>query len=115
MPRWLIVTLAIAFILIAIAGGMATAYGLSSLAEELFAGAGRLTNLLVLMLVFVMIIASLLTIAERKWSAMIQDRIGPNRARIALPGIRDRSLGGLPHLVADSLKMLFKEDFVPAQ
>src|SRR5207302_7265158 len=42
------------------------------------------------------------------------DRIGPNRARIALPGIRDRSLAGVPHIIADSVKMLTKEAFRPA-
>ena len=40
----------------------------------------------------------------------MQDRIGPNRARIALPGLKNRSLAGLPYVAADSLKMLFKED-----
>jgi NADH-quinone oxidoreductase subunit H len=67
------------------------------------------------MLVFVMVIATVLTLAERKWSAMIQDRIGPNRARIGLPFLRHNSLGGLPHVAADALKMLFKEDFIPRQ
>ena len=43
----------------------------------------------------------------------MQDRIGPNRARIALPGLKNRSLAGLPHIVTDVLKMLTKEDFMP--
>jgi len=60
-----------------------------------------------------MIIATFLTLAERKWSAMIQDRIGPNRATINLPGLRNRPLGGVFHVATDALKMLFKEDFRP--
>src|SRR5689334_23134959 len=89
-------------------------YGLAYLAEShLFAGAGRLTNFLILMLVFVMVIATLLTLAERKWSAMMQDRVGPNRARINLPLLRNRALGGIPHIASDAVKMLFKENFVP--
>jgi NADH-quinone oxidoreductase subunit H len=74
---------------------------------------GWIVNLLVLILGFVMIIATVLTMAERKWSAMIQDRIGPNRARIGLPGLKNNSLGGLPHIISDSVKMLTKEDFRP--
>src|SRR5262244_1993469 len=109
MPRALVIVGAMVFILFAIAGLMAAVYALAALLPS----AGRLPQIVVLMLVFVMVTATLLTIAERKWSAMIQDRIGPNRARIGLPLLRDRSFGGVPHVAADALKMLFKEDFVP--
>src|SRR5712692_8444992 len=115
MKRALIVCAALGMIVVVIAGGVATAYLLARQAEELFPGGGRLSNILILMLVFVMGIATLLTMAERKWSAMIQDRIGPNRARLGLPGLRNYALAGLPHIAADVLKMFFKENFVPAR
>lgn len=57
---------------------------------------------------FVMVIATLLTWLERKYSALMQNRIGPNRANFG-----KYTLGGLFHIVADGLKMLIKEDFVP--
>ncbi len=63
-----------------------------------------------LILVFVMPVASLLTWAERRQSAMMQDRLGPNRANIGKV-----KLWGILHFVADALKMIFKEDFVPAR
>src|SRR5215813_11958105 len=64
---------------------------------------------LFLVLLLVMPLASLLTWAERRQSAMMQDRLGPNRANIG--PIR---LKGILHFVADALKMIFKEDFIPA-
>ena len=87
---------------------------LGQLTEYKFRGLGNIVNMLILMLVFVMVIATLLTLAERKWSALMQDRIGPNRARIDLPIIRNYSLAGAPHILTDVVKMLTKEDFQPA-
>ena len=57
--------------------------------------------------------------AERRVSALIQDRLGPNRTGfpISLFGAKhDWSpiLGGLGQPVADAVKFLLKEDFVPA-
>ncbi len=54
--------------------------------------------------------------AERKVSAMIQDRIGPNRVGIPLTlfgGKKDFSFFGLAQPVADAVKLLIKEDFTP--
>ncbi|NTX57651.1 complex I subunit 1 family protein [Myxococcus sp. CA039A] len=114
MKRVLTVLFATGFIVATLAGVSAAAYVVAGLAEKhLFPGASRLSNIIFLMLVFVMIIATLLTLAERKWSALMQDRVGPNRARIDLPGLRNRSLAGIPHILTDVLKMLTKEDFIP--
>jgi NADH-quinone oxidoreductase subunit H len=59
-------------------------------------------------LLFTMPLAGILTWMERRQSAMMQDRVGPNRANIG-----PFTLWGIPHFVADALKMIFKEDFVP--
>jgi NADH-quinone oxidoreductase subunit H len=69
-----------------------------------------LLKVIFIILGFVMPLASVLTWMERRQSAMLQDRIGPNRAHIG--NVR---AFGLMHFVADALKMLFKEDFVPAK
>ncbi len=57
---------------------------------------------------FVMQIVPLLIWAERKGSAYIQDRPGPNRAHIL--GIR---AGGHVHSLTDVVKLIMKEDIVP--
>ena len=61
-----------------------------------------------LCLFFVLNLGGLLTWVERKQSAVIQDRIGANRASIF--GIRAL---GLFHPLADVIKMLAKEDWTP--
>lgn len=58
-------------------------------------------------------IGTLLTLVERKQSAWMQRRVGPNRANLAIGGMNLR-LGGLLHLAADGIKMLLKEDIVPS-
>jgi NADH-quinone oxidoreductase subunit H len=59
---------------------------------------------------FVLNLGGLLSWVERKQSAVMQDRIGANRASIF--GVR---VFGLFHPLADALKMLTKEDFMPAR
>lgn len=60
-------------------------------------------------LVWFLTITLYLTWVERKESAVIQDRIGANRASIL--GIR---IIGLFQPFADAIKMIFKEDFTPS-
>ncbi len=70
-------------------------------------------------------LAGLHTWVERKQSAIMQDRIGANRAAILLPWawaapinwlvLRPLSVLGLFHPLADAVKMFFKEDFIPAK
>ncbi|MBI3324513.1 MAG: NADH-quinone oxidoreductase subunit H [Candidatus Omnitrophica bacterium] len=69
-------------------------------------------------------LAGIQTWVERKQSAVMQDRIGANRAYFTLPwgwaapiNWFLRKLGGLGllHPIADVIKLLTKEDFVPAQ
>ena len=104
---------------------LVTSWGLIAIVRlfaTLDSNAGRATGIgqsigaiLAFVLLLVMVTATLLTMADRKWSALMQDRVGPNRARLSiLPGpIGDMPLKGLPHILADVLKMLFKEDFIP--
>src|SRR5580658_8111724 len=55
---------------------------------------------------------AVLTWLDRRQSAMIQDRMGPNGAVIKIFGTEFR-LAGLLHTAADGIKFFFKEDFVP--
>jgi NADH-quinone oxidoreductase subunit H len=64
---------------------------------------------------FLMPLASILTWLERRQSAMMQDRLGPNRANIPLPFGLETRLWGITHFMADALKFLFKEDYVPGK
>ncbi|MEE9558113.1 MAG: NADH-quinone oxidoreductase subunit H [Candidatus Brocadiales bacterium] len=57
---------------------------------------------------FVLNVAAVMSWVERKQSAVMQDRIGANRADIL--GFR---MIGLFHILADTIKMLTKEDWIP--
>ncbi len=57
---------------------------------------------------FVFGLVVVMTWVERKGAAYMQDRRGPNRASIM--GV---TLFGMFHPLADALKFLFKEDFIP--
>lgn len=61
---------------------------------------------------FVMAVASLLTlVGDRKQSAKIQNRVGPNQARLFGTSFLQNT--GIPHFIADGLKMILKENTVP--
>ncbi len=72
-------------------------------------------KILFMILGFLMPLASILTWLERRQSAMMQDRLGPNRANIPLPFGLETRLWGITHFMADALKFLFKEDYVPGK
>jgi NADH-quinone oxidoreductase subunit H len=57
-------------------------------------------------------LAAILTWYDRRGSAMMQDRVGPNRAVIKVFG-KELRLAGLLHPAADGLKFFTKEDFMP--
>jgi NADH-quinone oxidoreductase subunit H len=67
-------------------------------------------------------LVSYTVMAERKISAAIQDRIGPNRTGVPLGGVNilglftmpKWSLWGLGQPLADALKFMLKEEFTPA-
>jgi len=67
-----------------------------------------LVKILFIFAVTVGFFAPVLTWVERKQSALMQDRIGANRA-----DIMGFTVLGLFHIIADALKMFTKEDFIP--
>jgi NADH-quinone oxidoreductase subunit H len=73
----------------------------------------------VVVLGIVLTMVSYTVYAERRVSALIQDRLGPNRVGFPVTlfgGKKDFSpfLGGLGQPIADAMKLLLKEDFTPA-
>jgi NADH-quinone oxidoreductase subunit H len=69
---------------------------------------GAVVGKTIFIIMFALSLGGLLTWVERKQSAVMQDRIGANRASIL--GLR---VWGLFHIIADAVKMFTKEDFVP--
>ena len=57
-------------------------------------------------------VAAILLWVERKQSAMMQNRIGPNRATIKIGRFEIRA-AGLVHSIADGIKMVWKADWEP--
>lgn len=55
----------------------------------------------------------LMIFLERKGAAVIQDRPGPNRAAIPIPGIGRIRGFGMVHNFSDVVKLLTKEQFIP--
>ena len=88
-------------------------------ADFWFLSLTSLAKTIFLIFLVVLPMVSYTVYAERRVSALIQDRVGPNRTGFPtslIPGIsKDFSpfLGGLGQPVADAVKFLLKEDFVP--
>lgn len=67
---------------------------------------------ILIMVGFLLNLAGILTWADRRQSAMIQHRIGPNRAYFKVFG-KEFRIWGLLHTAADGIKFFTKEDFMP--
>ena len=78
----------------------------------MFLNVTTLIKFVLLNLVFIMALGSVLTWMERRQSAYIHDRVGPTRADIPMFGHKFTAWG-LIHILADAVKSLFKEPFVP--
>lgn len=109
MQNWILIPL---FLLAVFAAATAAMWGFVGLASYLPQLPGPVLILMKIGLIvfgFVMLLSSLMTLlGDRKQSAAIQNRVGPNRATFF-----GYSLGGLPHFIADGIKMLLKEHIRP--
>ena len=64
------------------------------------------------MIGFLVNVGGLLTWYDRRGGAMMQDRLGPNRATLKI-GKFELRIAGLLHTAADGVKFFTKEDFMP--
>lgn len=72
-----------------------------------------IVKILVIVFGFVMAVASMLTLlGDRKQSAKIQNRVGPTQAKLFGTSFLQKL--GVPHFIADGIKMILKENTVPA-
>ena len=117
MKRFVGMWLVIGAVLLGLVGLFWAFYALAALGAKGAVALGlpgfwgsSVVNAVTLMLVTLMTVAALLTVAERKWSAAMQDRVGANRILV----LGKFPLGGVPYLLADALKMLTKEATFPA-
>jgi NADH-quinone oxidoreductase subunit H len=75
-----------------------------------------ITKIVVLTFMVVLPLVPMSVYFERRFSAVIQDRVGPNRVGIPLTLLgfkKDFHLFGLVQPIADGLKLFLKEDFTP--
>lgn len=75
-----------------------------------------LIKILLLLFAAVLPLVAYASLAERKVSALMQDRVGPNRTGIPLTLFgfkKDLNIFGLAQPVVDGIKFLLKEDFTP--
>ncbi len=75
-----------------------------------------ITKIVILTFIVVLPLVPLSVYFERRFSAIIQDRVGPNRVGIPLTLLgfkKDFHLFGLVQPIADGLKLFLKEDFTP--
>ena len=84
---------------------------------DIFQIAIIITKIIILTFMVVLPLVPVSVYFERRFSAVIQDRVGPNRVGIPLTLFgfkKDFHLFGLIQPVADGLKLFLKEDFTPA-
>jgi len=87
---------------------------------DLIALAASVGKIVFLTFIVILPLVSISVYFERRISAVIQDRVGPNRVGVPLTLLGFKKdwqpfgIGGLAQAAADGLKFILKEDFVPA-